>query len=30
MMPQSQQYAIDVLAGKLPARGRLPFNVELP
>lgn len=30
MMPQSQQYAIDVLAGKLPAKGRLPFKVELP
>lgn len=30
MMPQSQQYAIDVLAGKLPAKGRLPFKVDLP
>lgn len=27
MMPQSQEYAIDVLAGKLPARGKLPFKV---
>ena len=28
MMPQSQLYAIEVLAGKLPARGTLPFSVE--
>ena len=30
MMPESQQYAIDVLAGKYPAMGKLPFKVELP
>ena len=29
MMPQSQLHAIEVLAGKLPANGKLPFNVEL-
>lgn len=29
MMPQSQVYAIEVLAGKLPARGTLPFSVDL-
>lgn len=28
MMPQSQLHAIEVLAGKLPARGNLPFHVE--
>jgi len=28
MMPQSQLYAIEVLAGKLPARGKLPFQVD--
>lgn len=28
MMPQSQEYAIEVLAGKLPARGKLPFEVK--
>lgn len=28
MMPQSQLYAIEVLAGKLPAKGKLPFHVE--
>lgn len=28
MMPQSQLYAIDVLAGKLPAKGTLPFNIQ--
>jgi len=27
-MPDSQLYAIDVLAGKLPAEGTLPFHVE--
>lgn len=29
MMPQSQLYAIEVLAGKLPAKGKLPYKVEL-
>ena len=29
MMPQSQQYAIEVLAGKLPAKGTLPFRLTL-
>lgn len=28
MMPQSQGHAIEVLAGKLEAKGKLPFNVE--
>ena len=28
MMPQSQLHAIEVLAGKLPAPGKLPFHVE--
>ncbi len=28
MMPQSQLHAIEVLAGKLPAKGTLPFKVE--
>ena len=28
MMPQSQLYAIEVLAGKLPARGTLPYNIQ--
>ena len=28
MMPQSQLYAIEVLAGKLPAKGTLPFQIE--
>lgn len=28
MMPQSQFYAIEVLAGKLPAKGKLPYQVE--
>ena len=28
MMPQSQLHAVDVLAGKLPAKGTLPFQVE--
>ena len=27
-MPETQAYTIDVLAGKLPARGKLPFQVE--
>ena len=27
MMPDSQLYAVDVLAGKLPAKGTLPFNI---
>lgn len=27
MMPQSQSYAIEVLAGKIPALGKLPYNV---
>lgn len=27
MMPQSQSYAIEVLAGKIPAKGTLPYNV---
>jgi len=27
-MPDSQKYAIDVLAGKLPANGTLPFDVH--
>lgn len=29
MMPQSQLHAIEVLAGKLPAKGKLPFNIKL-
>ena len=29
MMPDSQLHAIEVLAGKLPAKGTLPFKVEL-
>lgn len=29
-MPDSQEYAIDVLAGKLPANGTLPFHIEFP
>ena len=29
MMPQSQEYAIEVLSGKIPAKGTLPFKVEL-
>ena len=29
MMPESQEYAIEVLAGKLSAKGTLPFKVEL-
>ena len=28
MMPQSQLHAIEVLAGKLPAKGKLPFHIE--
>ena len=28
MMPQSQTHAIEVLAGKIPAKGALPFNVK--
>jgi len=28
MMPQSQLHAIEVLAGKLPAKGTLPFQIE--
>ena len=28
MMPESQLYAIEVLSGKIPARGKLPYNVE--
>ncbi|MBE6647259.1 MAG: hypothetical protein E7611_06435 [Ruminococcaceae bacterium] len=28
MIPNSQKYAIDVLAGKLDAKGHLPFDVE--
>ena len=28
MMPQSQLYAIEVLAGKLPAKGRLPYQIN--
>jgi hypothetical protein len=28
MMPQSQLHAIEVLAGKLPAPGTLPYKVE--
>ncbi|MBO5912217.1 MAG: hypothetical protein J6Q76_01960, partial [Clostridia bacterium] len=28
MMADSQIYAIDVLAGKLPAKGKLPFNID--
>ncbi len=28
MMPQSQLYAIEVLAGKLPAKGKLPYNAQ--
>lgn len=27
-MPDTQPYAIEVLAGKLPAKGTLPFNIE--
>ena len=29
MIPESQEYAIDVLAGKIEAKGKLPFVVEL-
>jgi len=29
MMPDSQRYAIEVLAGKLPAKGKLPYHVNL-
>ena len=29
MMPQSQIHAIEVLAGKLPAKGKLPCKVNL-
>lgn len=28
VMPQSQTYAIEVLAGKIPAKGTLPFRIE--
>lgn len=28
LMPDSQLHAIDVLAGKIPAKGKLPFNVK--
>ncbi len=28
LIPESQQYAIDVLAGKLEAKGKLPYNVS--
>lgn len=28
IMPDTQPYAIEVLAGKLPAKGTLPFNIE--
>lgn len=28
MIPESQEYAIDVIAGKCEANGKLPFNVE--
>jgi hypothetical protein len=28
MIPESQEYAIDVLAGRLEATGRLPFEVK--
>lgn len=28
MMPQSQLHAIEVLSGKLPAKGTLPFQIE--
>ena len=28
MMPESQEYAIEVLAGKIPAKGKLPYKVE--
>ena len=28
MMPQSQAYAVEVLSGKIPAKGTLPFAVE--
>lgn len=30
LMPDSQVYAIDVLAGKLPANGTLPFQIQFP
>ena len=29
MMPQSQKHAFEVLAGKLPAKGKLPYNLKL-
>lgn len=29
MIPASQEFAIDVLAGKIPAEGKLPFAVDL-
>ena len=28
MIPESQDYAIDVIAGKLEAKGTLPFKIE--
>ena len=28
MIPESQEYAIDVIAGKLEAKGTLPFDIE--
>jgi beta-N-acetylhexosaminidase len=28
MIPESQEYAIDILAGKLEAKGTLPFNIQ--
>ena len=28
MIPESQEYAIDVLAGRLEAKGNLPYNVQ--
>jgi hypothetical protein len=28
MIPESQDYAIDVIAGNLEAKGTLPFKIE--
>ena len=30
MMPETQPYTIEVLAGKLPAKGTLPFRIQFP
>jgi len=29
MMPESQMHAIEVLAGKMPAKGKLPYKLDL-